>query len=48
MINRIAVENSDFKQYLKNISLSYRKHTDSDIKSPKWDIDKIKQSHSSV
>ena len=38
MINRIAVENSDFRKYLKNISLSYKKHSNNDIQSPKWDI----------
>lgn len=42
MINRISDENSDFKKYLKNISLSYKKHSNNDIQSPKWDIDNIK------
>lgn len=39
MINRISVENSDFRRYLKNISLAYKKHSNNDIQSPKWDID---------
>lgn len=38
MINRISDENSDFRKYLKNISLSYKKHSNNDIQSPKWDI----------
>lgn len=38
MINRIATVNPDFKKYLKNISLSYKKHYNSDIQSPLWDI----------
>lgn len=41
MINRIADENSDFKKYLKNISLSYKKHSNNDIQTPNWDIDVI-------
>lgn len=42
MINRIAEENTDFREYLKNISLSYKKHSNTDIKTPTWDIDKIR------
>ncbi len=42
MINRIAEENPDFRKYLKNISLSYKKHSNKDIQNPVWDIDKIK------
>lgn len=41
MINRIAVENPDFRKYLKNISLSYKKHSNNDIQCPKWDIDDL-------
>lgn len=37
MINRIADENSDFKKYLKKISLAYKKHSNNDIQSPTWD-----------
>jgi len=38
MINRIAEENPDFRKYLKNISLSYKRHKNPDIKAPQWDI----------
>lgn len=41
MINRIALENPDFRKYLKNISLSYKKHSNDDIRCPKWDIDNL-------
>ncbi len=38
MINRISDENPDFKQYLKNISLTYKRHSNPDIQPAKWDI----------
>ena len=38
MINRIAVENADFRQYLKNISLAYKRHSNPDIQPAQWDI----------
>lgn len=37
MIDRIAAENPDFRKYLKNISLSYKKHSNKDIQTPEWD-----------
>lgn len=36
MMNRICV-NKDFKQYLENITLAYKRHSNQDIKPPKWD-----------
>lgn len=38
MIDRIAQVNPDFQKYLKNISLAYKKHSNNDIQSPKWDM----------
>ncbi len=38
MINRISDENPDFRQYLKNISLTYKRHSNPDIQPAKWDI----------
>ena len=38
MINRIAVENADFRQYLKNMSLAYKRHSNPDIQPAQWDI----------
>ncbi len=38
MIDRIANENPDFQKYLKNISLAYKKHSNSDIQAPEWGI----------
>ena len=38
MIDRIATENPDFRKYLKNIELSYKKHSNKDIQTPEWDI----------
>lgn len=39
MINRIAKENSDFKKFLNNITLTYQRHSNSNIAKPNWDIE---------
>ena len=38
MINRIAEVNPDFKKFLKNITLAYKRHSDPNFAKPKWDI----------
>ena len=38
MINRIADENKDFQKYLKNITLSYKGHSDKYAAKPEWDL----------
>lgn len=38
MINRIAGVNPDFKKFLKNITLSYKRHSDPNFAKPKWDL----------
>ena len=38
MINRIADANPDFKKFLKNITLTYKRHSDKNIAKPEWDL----------
>lgn len=37
MINRIAVTNKDFQQYLEFIKREYKRQTDEDVAKPDWD-----------
>ena len=38
MINRISIENPDFRQYLYNIPRMFGKHSSDEYKKIKWDI----------
>lgn len=42
MMNRIASQNSDFRKFLKNITLVYKGHSDKFTAKPEWDINESK------
>ena len=37
MVNRIAVQNTDFQRYLQYVQGEYKRQMDKDIKEPEWD-----------
>lgn len=37
MVNRIAVQNTDFQRYLQYVQGEYKRQIDKDIKEPEWD-----------